>query len=75
MLAVIGVLLIGVLLLGFAYSGSADKVADGVTVSGQDVRGLSAAEAQSKLAARAHTLYTEQVVFTGAGRRWSIAPA
>ena len=75
MLAVIGVLLIGVLLLGFAYSGSADKVADGVTVSGQDVSGLSAAEAQSKLAARAHTLYTEQVVFTGAGRRWSIAPA
>jgi len=74
-LAVIGVLLIGVLLLGFAYSGSADKVADGVTVSGQDVSGLSAAEAQSKLAARAHTLYTEQVVFTGAGRRWSIAPA
>ena len=65
----------GVLLLGFAYSGSADKVADGVTVSGQDVSGLSAAEAQSKLAARAHTLYTEQVVFTGAGRRWSIAPA
>ena len=75
MLAVIGVLLLGVLLLGFAYSGSADKVADGVTVSGQDVSGLSAAEAQSKLAARAHTLYTEQVVFTGAGRRWSIAPA
>ena len=74
-LAVIGVLLLGVLLLGFAYSGSADKVADGVTVSGQDVSGLSAAEAQSKLAARAHTLYTEQVVFTGAGRRWSIAPA
>ena len=74
-LAVMGVLLLGVLLLGFAYSGSADKVADGVTVSGQDVSGLSAAEAQSKLAARAHTLYTEQVVFTGAGRRWSIAPA
>ena len=74
-LAVIGVLLLGVLLLGLVYSGSADKVADGVTVSGQDVSGLSAAEAQSKLAARAHTLYTEQVVFTGAGRRWSIAPA
>ena len=75
LLAAIGILVLGVFVLGLAYSGSADKVADGVTVSGQDVSGLSAAQAESKLAARAHTLYTEQVVFTGAGRRWSIAPA
>ena len=75
MLALVGVLLLSILGLGFAYSGSEDKVADGVTVSGQDVSGLSSAEAQAKLAARAHTLYTEQVVFTGAGHRWSIAPA
>jgi vancomycin resistance protein YoaR len=74
-LAVVGVLFLGVIALGFAYSGSADTVADGVTVSGQDVGGLSATQAETKLAARAHTLYTEQVVFTGAGRRWSIAPA
>jgi vancomycin resistance protein YoaR len=74
-LAVVGVLFLGVVVLGFAYSGSADRVAGGVTVSGQDVGGLSATQAQAKLAARAHTLYTEQVVFTGAGRRWSIAPA
>jgi vancomycin resistance protein YoaR len=46
-----------------------------VRVSGQDVGGLSATQAEARLAARAHTLYTEQVVFTGAGRRWSIAPA
>jgi vancomycin resistance protein YoaR len=75
MLAVVCVVLLGLVSLGFAYAGSADVVADGVTVSGQDVGGLSAAEAENKLAARAHTLYTEQVVFTGAGRRWSIAPA
>jgi vancomycin resistance protein YoaR len=74
-LAVLGALLLGVIALGFAYSGSADTVADGVKVSGQDVGGLSATQAEAKLAARAHTLYTEQVVFTGAGRRWSIAPA
>ena len=72
--AALGVLLLGLLALGFAYSGSAAKVADGVTVSGQDVGGLSAAEAEAKLSARAHTLGTEPVVFTGAGRRWSIAP-
>jgi vancomycin resistance protein YoaR len=73
--AFVGVLLLGVLVVGFAYSGSPDVVADGVTVSGQDVGGLSAAEAQAKLDARAHALATEPVVFTGAGRRWSIAPA
>ncbi len=71
----VGVLLLAVLVVGFAYSGSPDVVADGVTVSGQDVGGLSAAEAQAKLDARAHALATEPVVFTGAGRRWSIAPA
>jgi vancomycin resistance protein YoaR len=73
--AAVGVLLLAVLVVGFAYSGSPDVVADGVTVSGQDVGGLSAAEAQGKLGARAHALATEPVVFTGAGRRWSIAPA
>ena len=46
--AFFGVLLLGVLALGFAYAGSADVVADGVTVSGQDVGGLSAVEAETK---------------------------
>ena len=73
--AFFGVLLLGVLALGFAYAGSADVVADGVTVSGQDVGGLSAAEAETKLSTRAQALSSEPVVFTGAGRRWSIAPA
>ena len=73
--AFIGVILLGVLVVGFAYSGSPGVVADGVTVSGQDVAGLSAAEAQARLDARAHALATEPVVFAGAGRRWSIAPA
>jgi len=73
--AFFGVLLLGVLALGFAYAGSPDVVADGVTVSGQDVGGLSAAEAQTKLSTRAQALSSEPVVFTGAGRRWSIAPA
>jgi hypothetical protein len=69
MLAFVGVLLLALLAAGFAYSGSPDVVADGVTVSGQDVGGLSAAEAETKLSARAHTLSTEPVVFTGAGRK------
>ena len=43
--AFVGVLLLAALVVGFAYSGSPDVVAAGVTVSGQDVGGLSAAEA------------------------------
>src|SRR4029079_8097944 len=73
--ALVGVLLLAALVVGFAYSGSPDVVAAGVTVSGQDVGGLSASEAEAKLDARAHALATAPVVFTGAGRRWSIAPA
>jgi vancomycin resistance protein YoaR len=72
--AFLAVLVLGVLALGLAYAGSADTVAGGVTVSGQDVGGLSAVEAEARLSARADALGTEPVVFTGAGRRWSIAP-
>jgi vancomycin resistance protein YoaR len=73
--AALAVLLLGVVVVGFVYAGNPDVVADGVTVSGQDVGGLSAADAEAKLDARAHALAAEPVVFTGAGRRWSIAPA
>ncbi|MEO8290664.1 MAG: VanW family protein [Gaiellaceae bacterium] len=67
--------MLAIFALGFAYAGSADRIADGVTVSGVDVGGLSAAEAEQKLSARARALASQPVVFTGAGRRWSIAPA
>jgi vancomycin resistance protein YoaR len=74
-LAVGAIALVAVLAVGFAYAGSADVVADGVKVSGMDVGGLDAQQAQTRLSARAHALAIEPVVFTGAGRRWSIAPA
>ncbi len=74
-LAVVVLALLAVLALGFAYAGSPDVVADGVKVSGVDVGGLDAQQAEAKLSARAQVLAAEPVVFTGAGRRWSIAPA
>jgi vancomycin resistance protein YoaR len=74
-LAGLGVVLLGILALGFAYSGSADVVADGVKVSGVDVGGLDAQQAEAKLTARAGALAAQPVVFTGAGKRWSVAPA
>jgi Putative peptidoglycan binding domain len=67
--------LLAVIAVAFAYAGSSDVVADGVKVSGVDVRGLDAQEAEAKLTARAHVLSTQPVVFTAGGRKWSIAPA
>jgi vancomycin resistance protein YoaR len=75
LVAAVGVLLLAALALGFAYAGSADTIAGGVKVSGVDVGGSSADAAAAKLSARAHVLSTRPVVFTGAERRWSIAPA
>ncbi|HEY7003800.1 MAG TPA: VanW family protein [Gaiellaceae bacterium] len=75
LLAAAALVLLAVLALGFAYSGSEDVVADGVTVSGVAVGGLDARQAEAKLAERAHTLSTQPVVFVGADRKWSIAPA
>jgi vancomycin resistance protein YoaR len=69
------VFLLAVLAFGFAYAGSPDVIADGVRVSNLDLGGLTQQEAQAKLSARAHALSTEPVVFTAAGRKWSIAPA
>jgi vancomycin resistance protein YoaR len=74
-LAAAVLVLLAVLALGFAYSGSEDVVAGGVKVSGVEVGGLDAQQAEAKLAGRAHARATQPVVFSGAGRRWSIAPA
>ena len=69
--AVIVLVVLAAIALGFAYAGSADRIAGGVEVSGVDVGGLTAQQAEQRLTARAQTLSSEQVVFTGAGRRWS----
>src|SRR5436190_6920683 len=74
-LAVLAVVVVAVLAIGFAYAGSPDVVADGVKVSGVGIGGLDAQQADSRLSARAQALAAQPVVFAGAGRRWSIAPA
>ncbi|HEX5468689.1 MAG TPA: VanW family protein [Gaiellaceae bacterium] len=71
----LALLVLAIFALDLAYAGSPDRVAGGVTVSGLAVGGLDPQEAERKLAARAEALASRPVVFTGAGRRWSIAPA
>jgi vancomycin resistance protein YoaR len=72
--AIVG-LILGLLAVGFVFAGSPDRIAGGVTVAGANVGGLSADEAQRKLAARAHRLAAVPVAFEAGGRRWPIAPA
>jgi vancomycin resistance protein YoaR len=69
------VLVIALLAVGFGFAGSSDRIAGGVTVAGLDVGGLTASDAQRKLAARARTLSSVPVAFEAGGKKWPIAPA
>ena len=59
---------------GFGFAGSPSRIADGVSVAGVDVGGLTAGEAQAKLAALAREHEAVPVVFTVGERRWSLRP-
>jgi vancomycin resistance protein YoaR len=73
--AAVALLLLGLLAVGFAFAGSAERIAGGITISGADVGDLTAEAAQERLAARARSLAAVPVPFTAGGRRWPIAPA
>jgi vancomycin resistance protein YoaR len=74
-LAVFAVLVAGVPAAGIGFAGSSDHIAAGVTVAGLDVGGLTAEEAERKLATRAHRLASVPVVFEAGGKAWPMAPA
>jgi vancomycin resistance protein YoaR len=67
----VAVFVIGV---GIGFAGSADRLADGVTVAGIDVGGLSPAAAKALLAERAEAQAAIPVTFTAGGQTWDIAP-
>lgn len=59
---------------GVVFAGSSSRIADGVTVAGVGVGGLTAEEATSKLEATASRYRDVPVVFTAGGKRWSLRP-
>ena len=67
----VAVFLLGV---GFGFAGSADRLADGVTIAGIDVGGLSPGAAKAMLAERAEHDANTPVRFTAGGRSWQIRP-
>jgi vancomycin resistance protein YoaR len=63
-----------VLVLGFAFAGSPEKLAEGTTIVGIDVGGLSATDARALLERRAERLANVPVTFTSGTRRWQLRP-
>ena len=59
---------------GFGFAGSPSRIADGVTVAGVDVGGLTAGEAEAALAALAREYEGVAVTFTVGERRWPLRP-
>lgn len=60
--------------IGVLYAGSSSKIADGVTVAGVDVGGLTAAEARAKLSGLSARYSSVPVVFTAGEHRFSVRP-
>jgi vancomycin resistance protein YoaR len=71
--AVVAVAVVTVVPLVFA--GSSDRLAEGTSIAGVDVGGLSPAAATKLLRHKSAALAHVPVVFTAAGRRFPIAPA
>ena len=72
--AVLLALLVGLLAVGVVFAGSANEVADGVTVAGADVSGLDEKRAENQLSAQAQRLEAVPVPFKAGGKTWPIAP-
>jgi vancomycin resistance protein YoaR len=74
LLALTAVVVVAGIVLGFVFAGSPDRIAQGVTVAGVDVGGLTAGEAIAELEARARAVQNVPVVFTAGGHRWRLRP-
>jgi vancomycin resistance protein YoaR len=60
--------------LGLIFAGSPDKLAKGTRIAGVDVGGLTPADARRLLESRADRVSRVPVVFTAAGKRFSLTP-
>src|SRR5690349_12950718 len=60
--------------LGFVFAGSSTELASGTRIAGVDVGGLSPAEAQRLLEARADRLARVPVAFTSGDHRFRLTP-
>ena len=66
--------LAGLVAAGVIFAGSPERIPAGVTLAGVNVGGLTAAEAERTLSARASALADVPVVFTAGERRYPLTP-
>ena len=66
---------VGAVVFGFAYAGSSDRVAEGVTVDGVDVGGLTTSEAVRRLQQRYIEIAAKPVVVHVGKRRFKVSAA
>ena len=58
--------------VGLGFAGPADRIADGVTIAGVDVGGMTPGAAKAALAQRADQQANTPVTFVAGGRTWQI---
>jgi vancomycin resistance protein YoaR len=74
LLALTAVVIVAGVVLGLAFAGSPGRIAEGVTVAGVDVGGLTPGQATAKLERRARAVANVPVTFTAGGHRWRLRP-
>ena len=74
LLALTAVVVVAGVGLGLGFAGSPGRIAEGVSVAGVDVGGLTQGEATAKLKARAHAVANVPVVFRAGGHHWRLRP-
>ena len=67
--------MVGAAVLGLAFAGSPERLPSGSEIAGVDVSGLTAGQAKKLLQSRSRELASVPVVFTAAGRHWSVKPS
>ncbi len=74
LLAVAAVALVVVGLLGIAFAGSPARIAEGVTIAGVEVGGLTRADARAVLEARSARLERVPVTLVAGASTWRVSP-
>ena len=70
-----GARLVLVLGVGIGFAGSTDRIADGVTIAGVDIGGMTAQEAESALLGPGRTGSRRPVLFVHGRQRFPVVPA
>lgn len=72
--ALLGALFVGVAaVVGVAFAGSPQRLADGTTIAGVDVGGLTLADARQRLENASRRIDRTPIRFTARGKSWSLA--